>query len=438
MSTAKNITIKLLALLVCFVVSFATAKADNTVNAINYKGKAFWVGFLQSEVGPDPFELSLHITAEKKTTVTIRLEAATIDSREEKTWEQSYHVMPGVVTNITIPEEYTFKAKSGKTTHKGLYIEAEKEVMVIAKNSSGTSSDATVVIPIQSLGSEYYIMQYHVLQAKYPSQYLILATEDSTEVEITNKASSFDGGKPHQPYTIKLNKGETYMVQSRKDLTGSVVKEKAGKKIAVFSGITCTYVPKYCQSCDHLYEQILPTKYWGHEFALIPFDAREKYIVRILAKEDDTYVDVDGERYIIEKAGKYVELELKRDAYYVTSTRPVLVSQYTIGTRCDKRRGDPSMVLARPLLSFEGHTEFPAMQTENITRYYATVLVKMDDLDKLTVNGKNIQAEYLKLPYRSEYVYAHIEIEMGINKIDCDCKYNLTSYGFGWYESYAY
>ena len=102
---------------------------------IDYKGKSFWVGYLQSEVGPDPYELSLQITADKKTTVTIKLKAAIIEARSEKDWEQSFQVYPGSITTIIIPEEYTTKTREGKSTHKGLYIEALDDVMVVAKNT---------------------------------------------------------------------------------------------------------------------------------------------------------------------------------------------------------------------------------------------------------------------------------------------------------------
>lgn len=405
---------------------------------VSYKGKKFWVGYLKSEIGPDPFELSLHITSEVKTTVKIRLDAAKIDSREEINWEQEYRVIPGTVTRIIIPEEYTFKAKNGKSTHKGLYVEALDDVFVVAKNSSGSSSDATVVIPMKSLGSEYYIMQYHVLKAKYPNQYLVVATEDSTEVEITNTKKSIAGEPGRKPYTVKLNKGDVHMVQSKKDLTGSWVKEKNGKKIAIFCGATCTYVPRYCQSCDHLYEQVPPLENWGYEFAVVPFDDRDKYVVRILAKEDNTYVDVDGERQVIEKAGRFIELELKKEVFYVRTSRPVVVSKYTIGTRCDKRKGDPSMVMVKPLLSFEGHTELPVMQTDNITEYYITVITERDNIGVLTINGKTLSG-YRPVPYKRDYVYTHVEVRKANNIINCeDCKYNFTSYGFGWYESYAY
>ena len=95
------------------------------------------------------------------------------------------------------------------------------------------------------------------------------------------------------------------------------------------------------------------------------------------------------------------------------------------------------MVMVRPLLGVEGHTELPVMVTENISDYYITVVLKTDDVDKIKVNGKGL-SDYRVVPYKSEYAYAHIEVRSGNNKIECDCKYNFTSYGFGWYESYAY
>ena len=95
------------------------------------------------------------------------------------------------------------------------------------------------------------------------------------------------------------------------------------------------------------------------------------------------------------------------------------------------------MVMVRPLLSFEGHTELPVMQTDNITEYYVTLITETDNVDALTVNGKTLR-DYRPVPYKRGYVYTHVEVRKTNNIINCDCKYNFTSYGFGWYESYAY
>lgn len=393
------------------------------------------MAYLQSEIGPDPFELSIHITSNKTTTVTVRLPAAIVGSRGEEDWVQVYTVIPGEVTNVIIPQEYTFKSKKGRSTNKGLYIEANDDVMVVAKNSSGSSSDASIVMPIQSLGSKYYIMQYAVLDKKYPTQYIVLATEDSTEIILNNNMPSSEGAAA--TYTIKLNKGDYHLVHSVKDLTGSWVNEKNGRKIAVFSGSTCAYVPKYCQSCDHLFEQMMPVQDWGHEFVITPFDSRKKYVVRILAKEDNTYVDINGSRQSIAKAGKFLELELK-DAVYITTTRTVQVCQYTIGTHCDEKPGDPSMVMVRPALSFTGKYQLPGMATEQVNKYYATVVVKTADLPKLTVNGQTMIGKEEGLTFKGEYSWAHISLGPGNNNIECNCQYNFISYGLGWYESYAY
>lgn len=414
---------------------FSQQAIANTPDA--YKGRSFWLGYLQSEMGTDKFELSLHVTSSVNASVTVKLAGVSADSRGEKDWVQTFQVNAGSVTNIIIPEEYTFKSKEGKSTNKGLYIEADADVMIVAKNSSGASSDAAVVIPIKSLGTEYYIMHYAAVKKGYPAQYLVMATEDSTVVELRNTDKNSDKQPTNQTYTITLNKGEYHIVQSEKDLTGSYIKAVNGKKLAVFAGNTCAYVPRYCQSCDHLFEQLLPVQSWGHQFAAVPFDTREKYVVRIMAQENNTWVDVDGERKEITKAGKFIELELK-EPVYITSSRNIMVCQYTIGSRCDNQRGDPSYVVLKPLLGYNGETVLPIMNTEHINRYYVTVLFKMGDIDKLTVNGKTVTGSYKLLPYTSQYGYAHIELTENTNTIECDCNYNFLSYGFGWYESYAY
>ncbi|HYG16075.1 MAG TPA: IgGFc-binding protein [Bacteroidia bacterium] len=402
-----------------------------------YKGREFWLAWLQSEVGRDNFEISLHITAQERTSVTVRLPAAIVDSRGEREWTETYKVGKGEVLDIVIPAEYTLKTRKGKSTNKGLYIVADEDIMVVAKNSSGSSSDATVVIPINGLGTEYYAMQYNVMRKDYPTQYLVLATEDSTVVDIVNVNRSSDTAGPHQQYSILLNKGDYHVVNSVKDLTGSTIKSRQGKKIAVFSGNTCAYVPSYCQSCDHLYEQMSPVNTWGHEFVVMPFDTRVKYVVRILAKEDRTYVYVDGQKHEIAKAGKYLELELS-EAAYVTTSRDVLVCQYTIGTRCDENPGDPSMVMMKPVLSYSGENILPIMQTLKIRDYYITVLIKTKDIPLFTINGKTKTKDFTEVSYRSEYSYAHIQLSTRGTTVKCDCEYNFISYGLGWFESYAY
>ena len=78
----------------------------------------------------------------------------------------------------------------------------------------------------------------------YPSEFIIVSIEDSTEISITPSVNTFSGKPANVTFTITLNKGETYQVQAQdtSDLTGTSVKSIKGS-CAIFSGVKCADVP---------------------------------------------------------------------------------------------------------------------------------------------------------------------------------------------------
>ncbi|MCX8054537.1 MAG: IgGFc-binding protein, partial [Ignavibacteria bacterium] len=125
----------------------------------------------------------------------------------------------------------------------------EENVTVYALNQANLTSEAFLVLPSNVLGNEYYILTYNsdgkmnffnqVIGTSTPSQFTVLAIEDSTLVEIKPSDATYKNGINKQK--VWLNAGESYLVQARistsntnRDLTGSYV--KSTKPIAVFAG----------------------------------------------------------------------------------------------------------------------------------------------------------------------------------------------------------
>lgn len=48
------------------------------------------------------------------------------------------------------------------------------------------------------------------------------------------------------------------------DLSGTYVKARNGKKIAVFQGCPHTNIPYQVKQRDHIFSQAMPTQYWKH------------------------------------------------------------------------------------------------------------------------------------------------------------------------------
>ena len=86
------------------------------------------------------------------------------------------------------------------------------------------------------------------------SEFIIVSIEDSTEISITPSVNTLRGKPANVPFSITLNKGETYQVKAQDtgDLTGTSVKSIKGS-CAVFSGARCAYIPDLIASLLTIY-----------------------------------------------------------------------------------------------------------------------------------------------------------------------------------------
>ncbi|MFM8438364.1 MAG: IgGFc-binding protein, partial [Candidatus Kapaibacterium sp.] len=151
---------------------------------------------------------------------------------------------------------------------------SDEDVTVYAMSQALTTSDAFLVLPTDALGNQYYVMSYTAdpssqASAGTPSQFAIVATEDSTEVRIETDEPIYRYGRV--PGVVRLNKGDVYLVQSQVgdsrrlvDLTGTYV--ESTKPIALFSGHQRATIPiedDRRSSRDCLIEQMTPISTWG-------------------------------------------------------------------------------------------------------------------------------------------------------------------------------
>ncbi|MCX7736491.1 MAG: IgGFc-binding protein, partial [Candidatus Kapabacteria bacterium] len=98
-------------------------------------------------------------------------------------------------------------------------ITSDDEVTVYALSQAVTTSDAFLVLPTDVLGDEYLVMSYNsdgrnaVGNSRTPSQFVIVAVEDSTRVRIDPATETYSNGLNIQ--NITLQKGQAYLVQAR-------------------------------------------------------------------------------------------------------------------------------------------------------------------------------------------------------------------------------
>lgn len=363
-------------------------------------------------------------------------------------WNQSFSVAANAVTLVTMPSvAETIGSENIFST--GIRLTSLQPVAVYLHQYHSARSEATVVLPVASLGQTYFTMSYNGVTRNgidYPSQFLVVATEDETDVTITVADATKGGRSKGSSHIVRLNLGETYQVQSARgtgDLTGSYV--TASKKVAVFAGNTWTDMPIGCGTRDNLFEQMAPIETWGRRFVTVPMARMSFNVFRVLASENNTTVRVRdnvAEKVYTLQRGQFVEYQHSQPTT-VIANRPIAVAQYSPGSQCSGYPvGDPSMVLLNAVEQTRERVTLYNSSFQAITENYITIITRTRTSDLVTFDGVLLSKQglaFTPIAADTSFSYALIKTTTGSHTIDSPgCGVIAFAYGYGDVESYGY
>ncbi len=441
---------KLIPILVVFLFSFFPFCAEGK-DPCHYstEGTDFWFGFMQNRnEGPEHY-IEITVTSRKDADFTLSYGPA-------ETLIGKFTVTAN--TSTSVPIDYSILEAKGSETpeDKGIHLIATDSVSVYALNYRTRSSDVAVIYPTESLGKEYYAMCYTphpTSTVESNSEFLIVASEAKTLVKITPSVDTDKGEKALVPFSVILNKGQSYQVQSMNssitgqgDLTGSYV--LADKPIAFYSGVKSTAIPYAGQSRDHLYEQIPPTTTWGREFYIVPLKLKVRDTYRVLAAENGTVVTIEGlHRSVTIDQGKFFEFDLTNmEACRLIASKKVLLSQYCRSQAIDGNNGvgDPFMIILSPISQKINDITFEAYESALIRDiFYVNIITLTSETSRIQLDGTSIQTFFSTYP-DGKFSYAQIPIRPGTHHLQNPNKnggFLAYVYGFGDNnntESYGY
>jgi hypothetical protein len=427
------------------------------------EGTDFWFGFMESRNHQSEHFLEITVTARETTTFNIRIGPG------ETPYNGTYAVEANSSVQVKIPWEQVEAIGSEEIQNKGIRLTSGKPVNVYALNWSQNSADVAVIYPVSSLGNEYFAMCYYPdIDPTNPitgngrnSEFLIVATENGTEVEITPSRVTDQGKPKDSAFTVFLNKGQVYQVQSQNilgshlegqgDLTGSHI--LASKPVAFFSGSLSTRIPSGQCCWDHLYEQIPPLHAWGLEYYLPPLKSRQQDRYRIMASQNQTTVYISGRQPVVINRGQFAEIVVYHDdPKRILADKPVMVAQYSQSRDIDIEftggDGDPFMIILSPVNQSRNDVTFVAYNSpdlnvedyEGITKYFVNIVAADDEIENIRLNGESVADEFQSFP-EGRFSYAQISIEPGthhIQNINEEGGFLAYVYGFGGVESYGY
>ena len=471
------------------------------------QGKEFWVSSTlvcsPDKATPAPY---IAISAEKACTVNIQGGLNNAINITQQVAAGSWNEFGNGTTSQTNPNQGMIKVPmdaskwyptamsnannvstlAGQKNMYGLHITATENISVYVILSSLHSMDASNILPLTALGSEYYTQDYW---SKVKSDFAdavglttILGTEDNTTIDIIPNGDTFDGHLNGQLYTITLNQGETYYMVTKKGdrLAGTHITARQDKKIAVYCGVPITNIPTGIAARDCLFEQPMPVEYWGTQFIVTRSLEKNGNLIGITATQRGTEIKVDGytqatinegETYYImlqsagdpngNKPGESpIDLVVTADAAYLETSCPCAVYNYDTGNSYKGKttdeivggKGDPSSVWVSPIQQKINKITFGTCYTDKTKDHFLNVVTetatcqntKLIALYGATQLDKTSLLVWTPVPGNPTYSYARAQIgneaskNYSVFRLENSKGFTATVYGNGEDESYAY
>lgn len=433
----------------------------------NTQGRDFWLMFLQNGVDfhivvdgqPQPltWDFSLIAAAEPGTIVFVE--------NPRTGWDTTVTIASTGEAVIPVP---TLGYTLGRyATNQGFHVTSTNDMALYASNYAQYTYDIATILPTAVLDTTYMVQTYPSLNDRNNGAEIgIVATEDSTIITMTMVCDrSPYYGPAGSEVTQTLQRGQTFtlMAMALQSFSGMRVTSN-GKPFAMFQGGTCLNVPVDNGSCDHLYEQTVPSRYWGRRFVVIPTAPRIQGDKVLITMSEYGSVKLDNEPAIMVNSGGTVELEIESStAHIIETSQPAYVCLYMKGcyyygnavydTMFLTHFGDPSSVTIPPIEEGVYSTRFHAFSTDVSWLHYVNIALRSEDTAYMMLDGQPIGNAFSPIIQRIEwnwdytpadtifyeYSYAQLEVQPGPHILsNSHGQFVAHFYGLGDAETYAY
>lgn len=387
------------------------------------EGRDFYLAFQPNYGGTD--FLYLFISGQADTEGTVEIKGLN--------FKQDFQVKAGVITTIDVPKAAGLLPVS-TISNLTVHVTARSDISVYGMNRRSGTTDGFLALPVDALGLEYYTLSYTPYD---PAQVTLIAPYDGTIVTVTPKGS-VAGAAAGEPFQVRLNAGDTYMMKSSSDLSGTHVVSSA--PIAVMAGVEAALVPAYASYLDHIVEMMPPVSTWGKSFLTVPLATRKTSdIFRIMAAQDNTRVTINGAVAATLARGAYYEFGLSVRSV-VTASAPVLLEQFAVGTSMDGVDADPFEMTIPPTEQFLKRYTFSTPNDAGYPRQFVNVVVPTGSVDALRLDGVAVDAALFSSIGASGFSGGQVPVSPGSHTIVSGdgVPFGIYVYGFGYHDSYGY
>ena len=318
-----------------------------------------------------------------------------------------------------------------------------------AGSVGATARDASMLLPVHTLGKEYVIQTYP--QDGKCTEFAVVATEDETTVFIVPSANTFNGVPAGGQIQMRLSRGQSLLVSSKQNEVGQTQKDTldmsgsticADKPVAVFSANEAVKIPMdEAYSDDYALEQIPPISGMGKEFYIGRSD-RQNMFCCVTALYDNTEVtesrwnaitnrtiSVTTTLHALQSLPVRPPLNNVITNIVIRSTRPVLCQTYFTsaannstteyddeGNPVVRNWSDPSGAI---LTSWEQRVQDMTFYTKELSTttegevqyHYVQVTIPKTEIDSLLLDGQAVNKSlFTAYGGNEDMVYASLPI----------------------------
>jgi gliding motility-associated-like protein len=453
----------LTALIALFIIAVPAAAQD-----FSNKGKDFWVGYgwharMNTGSSGGTQDMVLYFATEAVTNVTVEIPVLG--------YSKTYSNIPAnaIFTTSPLPKSggYDARLTDEGISKKGIHITSDQPIVAYAHIYNNNVSGATLLFPVNTLGKEYYSVNFKQVANEYDSRcwfYAIAVDTGTTTVEITPSANT----KKHPagvPFTVQLRQGEIINLMGKLDkepedpetdyssgvdLTGSLIRSVVSgngqcKRIAVFSGsgkisLTCT---SGSGSADNYIVQAFPKNAWGKKYLTVPTASLPYNYFRICVSDPSTVVKMNGTPLTGLVNGFYYEVATSAAASF-EADKPIMVAQYiTTQSACGNGKpGDPEVIYLSPVEQNIDKVILNSTSNYAIEHHWINVVIKASAAASFRIDGSPSPVPFVLHPQDPSYVYAQIggqgKLSSGQHILQAEAGFNAIAYGYGNAESYGY
>jgi gliding motility-associated-like protein len=456
---------KYLLLLIISIISINGSSQD-----FSNKGKDFWVGYGYHQVmtGNNGQNMVLYFATEFITNVTVSIPGIG--------YTQTFINIPAntIFTTPVMPKIGVQDARlmSEGILDKGIHVTSDRAIVAYAHIYNASVSGACVLFPTNTLGKEYYSINYtnNSNSNNANAWFYVVATDTgTTSIEITPSANTIGGWLAGNTYTVNLTQGQIYNVMGQLtgqfgnpitytgvDLTGSKIKSIASgnggcKRIAVYSGsgrisLTCTGNQS---SSDNYMVQAFPRSAWGKKYLTASTGgSMTNNIYRVCVSDPATVVRINGVVTVLPLQNNFFyEITSTSAPQLIESDLPVVVAQYITsqGACGNGNPGDPEVIYLSPVEQNISRVIFNSnllvANTPPAHNHLVNVVIPNGGtgISSFRIDGGIPAGAFTTHPQDPSYSYIKIaNLSLGQHIIQSDSGFNAIAYGFASAESYGY